>query len=1500
MLPRVKISQGLGWIRSVGFAATRSAAIIVLNSLSACASSDFRALNYLAIAVVTLPPWSEALSERLYDRLIASTRSEILLRELQSKSAPRSGLSGRVAAFLRRLSKNSELYLSADSWQIYRLSDVLATRDAGDIDQVLTKTFDYTFDGDEEIHVFVETAEPLAAIAHNEKLAGRRFVIHAFDDRSAELKLLGISDRAQLASLRDKFPDISPEAEAMQRYSRSLAERCADLLCSALLDNDRNTFSTVKGATVVALEDDFAWQLALAESIRWAARALPDTAKVIYLTGAKSNSFGIASLLLSAVDPDRLYLCCARNNRIRSFRRALRKLVGVDDRATSPRSVGEAKAKWQGLFARQSRRAMEIGSAAAARVSMSARVDTSPPVIVTYNPSVPAYAETAAATVQELLSRDSPVIAIASASNVAFNEAGFQPARRSRICSLSDTSFLWPLLQSAPPAELQASIMAWLKSELSAMRSYDGIDVFDVIEASLLDAFSRKLFMALAASSFIDALAARFSSRVLVATPTRYWLIRAMADRARQSGRMAVVDIQSLNVIRHEKYIPPAADYAGVIDRTAATIYEDYFKFPADRIRLVGSPHNDAQRRAILGHDRGLIAERLGLNRNCRVRILLASQLQPIERMSAIVDTLAEFLEREPRAEVILKLHPREGEGRIQAFKDCLAKRNVEGRFVVARQTSPSEAIAASDICVTIYSNMAREAAIAGKEVIVTRLDGWIPPIRFDEEGLARGAQSREELLSVLAEAVARIIERPEGSGNNSRYFEANPHFAKANAQALIADLAMEAAAEKCRTQSAANRSPPHALKKITVLAEAGQDLLLLSADAFQNASVTAFCPTAPKIAGGELPHLRIMTPMSGSLAKCEFDAAVRTADQVATKVTTAIVTLLSRTDVGPMLAVHHDAVWLTVRPRLIDALTNSLNWHEGLKQEADEIHVLGHSDLFIECIAASAKKVCPNVAITRAGAKTGPEKGSVNGIAERMKRGLSTVMLAPTGTRMRVLKSLTASALAKLGAPSTSPSKSPNTTTSSVQYKEAGVPPDVVSQIATWLSGVKAAPVSIPSGPLIVLTTGWHLKTVPPTIIPIFEALPRGNVLALTLSTSGHKAMANALDATTVGRDGIYLCPDHIMAMAPTLAPQAIKSLRKVAVQAIEMECAGVSDDPILKAAIAQSADVAVRRDIWQTLAWAEICARAFGSRNSVSIACPGRQWHSEVAHRVAKQAGALSITVQNAYMTGGYTYTKPTGDIVTAIDTWSRDVFIRDYDVDPASILVCSTPRFDYLAKMKAGSQSQARAELGLGSGQIVVFAAQPDFDAVTEVVIKAFAAFDNVEPLNFVIKLHPRSTESVVTQMKSIASAISTKHSIRVTKDEPIQLLISAADVASTVFSNVGIEAAALEKPLLITHLLKEPLPLPIDEFDIGYVAKCEADIHEGLRKLLHDPDYRADVSLRQKAFLDNNPAIRDGASSKIIADLINRGLGEASLESSPRNGSEKPDGGETLPA
>lgn len=1306
------------------------------------------------------------------------------------------------------------------------------------------------------LHVLLETNAAVPDLLGDPRFAHITIVVHAFQDRMEDFERLGVSGRCRVESLRERFADISPEAKELQLFARGLSHT----VVAAILPTDRDADRRVETLSL-GLEDDLVWRLTLLECYRDALVSVGDDEVAMFV--GNSNTFvpnGLP-LLAGAIDPDRFFIA-TRHMFYRKAKSFWMKVAAASQgtaqseiTAAGPWSIlSRSLAGFKnGAFDTYLEGAQLLGRNLARRLQLN--LAQRPTELLLYAPAAKAYVE----TVEALIAREhaGPANQIALVSCTQGADPGVQEelvGKARRSTRATDMSSFSSLMMWQPSRSERMRVSRCVSDALSSNAVYRGVSAADFILPIAIDFAAGKLGVAVAARAFARALAESGIVRYAISCPGRHWLVRAAADGFTSAeNRGPLIDVQALNVLDHPKYLPPIADRATAIDTTSLAIYSQALGFPANAIVITGTPRNDALRDTVGGLDRSAIAQAHGMNSQCRKRILLASQLQPFHRMAAIAEPLAELLSSNPDVELIVKMHPREEGARVAAYRAIFEAAGVAERVVIDAKMTPQDAIAASDVCVTIYSNMAREAAIAGREVVIALFTGWEPPIRLDKEGLAFGATTEDAFVAAITERLelaahgAREATKPSAA---STYFQDNPHLLEGNALKAI-DAVIAGAAEDMVPDAADDETADFDILPdgtVGVVIEDGLGLDAIPPIPTEREPVTIHV-SKPGSGRGLAPfpsgwHVEVGRFNTDNRALIEA-AAVR-AESLARTLVDATIDGLDATLLQAPVAELREALWLRLRAPIIEAERNAAILHRGLKERVDTLLVIGRTEAFLS---------------------------EANALSDDVGHG------------RRVFYQISSNGLGAFVEPHSAhekPLSAGSTLTRTSLQRE-------IPDIKRWLSALDTINPVQGDGPLAVVTCAWHLKTVPPTLTPIVRRLPSDiQIVAFNYSNSALRDVEIALREERKGRQLTVFGPAGLNSIVPKRPERAAKALRGV-LQESGWRAAARSGASILTMRVVETSMEALARSwLWEMLAWRAACKNLMGDRPAISVACPGRQWHAQIAHDVAEARDVASMTVQNSYMSSGYTYSRPTGSIVTAIDTWSRDLFVDTYNVPPHTITVTSTPRFDYIAALRDLDSATALNELGISEQDaVVLFAAQEGFDYETYEISSALAKLQGADrPCQIFVKVHPRSPDELLASLRNRLDASGSSHNIVVTRDQDIQTLLAAADIVVTIFSNVGIEAAAIGKSLVIAKFGDQELPLPLDHFGIGYVATSPAEVAVAVHRYLTDEEFRNSQTARQAGYFHDNPLMASGGSADAIADMVEAAV----LSTKPANGED----------
>jgi hypothetical protein len=295
----------------------------------------------------------------------------------------------------------------------------------------------------------------------------------------------------------------------------------------------------------------------------------------------------------------------------------------------------------------------------------------------------------------------------------------------------------------------------------------------------------------------------------LIVTPGRLPEARIMAHCARTRG-ITTVDVQAVAVSANPRYQPPVGDVCTVIESEAAELYASHFGIDPRRIVQAGSVAYDTARQRAVGLDAREVRQRL-IERADRDRLVVfASQTAHIDMNLRCIRALLKAIGRRDGTNLIIKLHPGEDESRLHRYRMLVAERGAVDWCRVSRDLSIDKLLVACDLMTTMFSNVAVEAAILDKPVLVMNLEDTPHPVCMETKGLARLARSPEQ----VAQLVDGLLDDPRTQQDlqqrRDAYFMRNPQLrdgrcARTVVQAMLAHEARETNGPPCMSPHAAS-----------------------------------------------------------------------------------------------------------------------------------------------------------------------------------------------------------------------------------------------------------------------------------------------------------------------------------------------------------------------------------------------------------------------------------------------------------------------------------------------------------------------------------------------------------------------------------------------------------------------------------------------------------------------------------------------------------------------
>ena len=1280
----------------------------------------------------------------------------------------------------------------------------------------------------QRVHLIIEPGAPIPANIEHWPQHNQTYIIHAFSDFTDIVSAFRNPEKFELRPLRDQFNDMSKDGEQLFKFSQTIANNIIDQISrddTKVLDLDSLTLQICASQT---LEDQLSHKLSMAMCMKRAMQQINQKDAIIYIASSPNYILDGFELFSELIATDNFFLASSPIGtlsttefweRIRS--KSQNKTI-LKDRIYSL-EVNEVASKVRSFLNRKRKQIAEYSEIEA--ILLSNKINASHPLFLIATGKATAHLE-ALNIFSDYVEKHSGAdpnyhpVRIFTSFLAAEDKQKVNDASQKKTKSITYNFKQYKQLIADAPEALGKfdKYVQVLITRLSPILKFDESSLNDFFFSEISKFIRIQLLWVLIRYHFGFALGKRNQNAQLLSYPSRAPDVGCVSAGFQDAfkGQNRTFDIQSLNVPPHPKYRAPNSDRAVVMDETAFETYANFLNYPSNQMAIINSPRYDRLSEKYHNTRAQEAYRSFGLPSNIPLALFI-SQLQPMELMYEILKPICQAVSTNPDAHLIVRLHPRENRDREECY------RRFAHLYLPPRQVSFSkdeDLIGILKICscvVTWYSNVAKEAHAVGKTVFAPTYLEQKPPVDIAGQGVAKAISNPHQMKITLQKELSKQQTSPQPAlpSSNAKklmtYLRAHPpiieHEDSDGNQLNVQDPKLWSFV-LCSLPTGARMSVDHINwlhGEPTVYGDIKCNDFFGKNRTLNKVSLDAF----------NNPELTI-------------EAAANKANILADRIIDSILLLLPKeSELTQFFIDHRRAIWMRLRPGLIRAQKHEMSLLGGLHDVKKNICIIGSS---IDDLRWAWKE------------------RQTMGVDASMTRAL---IIDPSGTTL-------------------------SKTFSNIQEAESHaydspVEPfsiDEIKRVDSWLGRIKSKRSTFLPSSEILITTDWGLKTVPATLDTIIHGLTQGgcNVVIANHGTKGFNNLQSkyqpnqaVIDVFTAGNTA-----SKISGLSKKTQDILISRFRSSLSDNVLEDLS-----PVLKSEIDKQLIQLVKTYLPQIATWKKFVDTFFQTGGKVSLACPGRQWQTEIAHRSAESNNALSMTIQNAYMTKGYTYFPPIADFIGVIDQWSKDSLVNDYGIQPEKIAVVSTPRFDVYSKCATKERSFSATEIPR-----ILFATQPGYPDATIQIAKALSELideNEIPELKCVIKAHPRSSSEELAVLEELTNQLKSD-SISLTVEGTIKEQLDTANIVITMFSNVGIEAAIAKKNIIIVKPNGTPLPLPLDQMGIGVTVTDFGDISSVVKQFIFDSNTYNLQTNRLEKFAQANPAMVSGGSSKTIIEAI----------------------------
>ncbi|MBN2014538.1 MAG: CDP-glycerol glycerophosphotransferase family protein [Candidatus Altiarchaeota archaeon] len=231
------------------------------------------------------------------------------------------------------------------------------------------------------------------------------------------------------------------------------------------------------------------------------------------------------------------------------------------------------------------------------------------------------------------------------------------------------------------------------------------------------------------------------------------------------------------------------------------------------------------------------------------------------------------------------------------------------------------------------------------------------------------------------------------------------------------------------------------------------------------------------------------------------------------------------------------------------------------------------------------------------------------------------------------------------------------------------------------------------------------------------------------------------------------------------------------------------------------------------------------------------------------------------------------PLPDKTAVYGTYDKHVLTEINAYPESSIVVTGQPRYDILAHASSTfSRETTIKKIGLNPDKkLMLWTTQSHGLTIEENRRSFFEVYRTINELServqLVIKLHPGETD--YRMHKSIADEVGISPVI--TKDIDIYEIIHACDLMITKASTTGLEAIALNKPVIILNFGGEPDIFDYVKEGVAAGVYRENELKATIERLLEDD---SKLAKNRGAYIEKHLYRIDGKATERVVDLIRK--------------------------
>ena len=220
-----------------------------------------------------------------------------------------------------------------------------------------------------------------------------------------------------------------------------------------------------------------------------------------------------------------------------------------------------------------------------------------------------------------------------------------------------------------------------------------------------------------------------------------------------------------------------------------------------------------------------------------------------------------------------------------------------------------------------------------------------------------------------------------------------------------------------------------------------------------------------------------------------------------------------------------------------------------------------------------------------------------------------------------------------------------------------------------------------------------------------------------------------------------------------------------------------------------------------------------------------------------------------------------------------------LQNFGIDNDRILITGNPKYDKIRFLDSDkSKKILKEKYDINDRKKIIIVAMSIWHKNDEQWISKLIKFCNRNKIEIIIKLHPkykRNPEEIKNEINFIKTKCS-ENKFLITFDIDLNILLSAADLVISDYSNVGVEAALRKKIVINQNFAKEDLKMAQNNHEIGAVLYTEEydELEKKVYEILYENKNKEVCIKGYEEMVKRYNSKNDGKASERIFDILTK--------------------------